>query len=45
MTMAFEHEIKAKIALKQPLNQKERAYYLIYIATLEEAKEYIKNKV
>lgn len=41
----FEHRIKAKIALKQPLTQRERAYYLLYIATLEEMKEYIKNEV
>lgn len=41
----IKHEIKAKIALGQPLNPKERAYYLLYIATLEEAKEYIKKEI
>lgn len=41
----IESKIKAKIALKIPLTAKERAYYLLYIATLEEAKEYIKNEV
>lgn len=39
----IEHEIKAKIALGQPLNPKERAYYLLYIATLEEAIKEIKE--
>lgn len=38
----FEHRIKAKIALSLPLTAKERSYYLLFIATLEEAKEYIK---
>lgn len=39
-----KHEIQAKIALKMPLSAKERAYYLLFISTLEEAKNYIKNE-
>lgn len=40
----IDHEIKAKIALKMPLTAKERSYYLLYMATLEEAKKHIKNE-
>lgn len=39
-----EHEIRSTIALKMPLSAQQRSYYLLYIATLEEAKEYIKKE-
>ena len=35
-------KIKNKVKLGLPLNKRERAYYLLFIATLEEAKELLK---
>ena len=40
----IEREIRAKLALKQPLTARQRSYYLLYIATAEQAKEFIRNE-
>lgn len=40
----IEHEIRAKLALKQPLSPYQRSYYLLYMATVEQAKEFVRNE-
>lgn len=39
-----QHEIRAKIALKLPLNNRERSFYLLFMATAEQTAEYIRNE-
>lgn len=39
-----EHEIRAKLALKQPLTARQRSYYLLYMATAEQAKEFVRHE-
>ena len=41
---AIEHEIRAKFILKQPLSNRQRSYYLLYMATPEQAKEYLRKE-
>ena len=42
----MSHEkIKAKVLLNLPLTQKEKAIYLLFIANIEQAKEYLKRMV
>jgi hypothetical protein len=43
-TANLYHDIKAKISLGVELTQKEKCIYLLFIATLDEAKEYLKNE-
>ena len=43
-TAGIVHRIKSKIALDIKLTPKERSYYLLFIATIEEAKGYLKNE-
>ena len=38
------HDIKSKVALSVKLTSKERSFYLLFIASLKEAKEYLKNE-
>lgn len=40
-----KEKIKAKVLLNIPLTQKEKAIYLLFIATIEQAKEYLKREV
>lgn len=39
-----EHQIKTTIILGQPLNQRQRSYYLLFMATPEQAKEYLQKE-
>lgn len=39
-----EHQIKTTIILGQPLNQRQRSYYLLFMATPEQAKEYLRKE-
>lgn len=39
-----QHEIRAKIALKLPLNSRERSFYLLFMATAEQTAEFIRNE-
>lgn len=38
------HDIKCKVALGLPLNNYERSYYLLFIASIEEARKYLKDE-
>ena len=38
-----KEKIKAKVLLNIPLTQKEKAIYLLFIATIEQAKEYLQK--
>lgn len=38
------HEIKSKVALGVKLTNKERSFYLLLVATNQEAKEFLKNE-
>lgn len=38
------YEIKAIMKLGMPLSLRQRSYYLLYIATLEEAKSYLSKE-
>ena len=40
----LEHDIYAKLNLGAPLNKKERSYYLLFMATPEQAKEYLRKE-
>lgn len=40
----IEHDIYAKMKLGFKLTERERAYYLLYMATPEQAKEFIKKE-
>lgn len=42
--IGIEHEIRAKLALEQPLSQRQRSYYLLFMATREQAAEFIRNE-
>lgn len=42
--ITIEHEIRAKLALEQPLSNRQRSYYLLFIATPEQAKEYLRKE-
>ncbi len=37
-------KIRCKVILGLPLTQRERATFLLFVATLEEAKEFLKNE-
>lgn len=39
----MKERIKAKVVLGLPLTRYERGMYLLYVATLEEAKEFVKK--
>lgn len=39
-----EHQIKTTIILGQPLSQRQRSYYLLFMATREQAAEFIRNE-
>nr|DAJ52039.1 MAG TPA: hypothetical protein [Caudoviricetes sp.] len=39
-----QHEIRAKIALRLPLNSRERSFYLLFMATAEQTAEFIRNE-
>lgn len=39
-----KERIRAKAFLGLPLNARERATFLLFLATIEEAKEYLKNE-
>lgn len=39
-----EHQIKTTIILGQPLSQRQRSYYLLFMATPEQAKEYLQKE-
>lgn len=39
-----EHQIKTTIILGQPLSQRQRSYYLLFMATPEQAKEYLRKE-
>lgn len=38
------HDVKSKLALSIKLTPKERSFYLLFVATPEEIKEYLKNE-
>lgn len=38
------HDIRGKLSLQAPLTQKERAFYLLFIASQQEAKTFIENE-
>lgn len=38
------HDVKGKLALGFELTPKERSFYLLFVASVEEAKEYLKNE-
>lgn len=40
----LQHDIRAKIALAAPLNNRERSYYLLFMATVKQAINYIRNE-
>ena len=40
-----KEKIKAKVLLNIPLTEKEKAIYLLFIATIDDAKKYIKREV
>ena len=40
----LKNKIRAKIVLGLPLTKRERAYYLLFISTIEEAKEYLEKE-
>ena len=42
--MKIESIIKAKLALKAPLTKQEEAYYVLFIATDEEAREWAEQE-
>lgn len=42
--IGIEHEIRAKLALEQPLSNRQRSYYLLIMATPEQAKEYLRKE-
>lgn len=38
------HKVTSKLNLGVELTQKERSFYLLFMSTIEEAKEYLKNE-
>lgn len=40
----IQHEVRAKLALDAPLNNRERSFYLLFMATAEQTAEYIRNE-
>lgn len=38
------HRVISKLILGVELTQKERSFYLLFMSTIEEAKEYLKNE-
>ena len=38
------HEVKSKVALDVKLTPKERSFYLLFVASIEEASEYLKKE-
>lgn len=38
------HRIRSKLMLSVKLNNKERSFYLLFIASVNEASEYLKNE-
>ena len=43
-TASLYHDVKSKLALGFYLTQKERSFYLLFMASIEEAKEYLRNE-
>ena len=38
------HDVKSKLVLNMPLSQKERSFYLLFMASNEEVEEFLKNE-